>query len=59
LVYIDTLYPYLERNKEGFDSLRKYILDRDVFPAIRFNPYLKTFLPNHRLVFQIGKYQLG
>ncbi|MFC4220987.1 amidase [Flagellimonas marina] len=34
----DTLYPYLKRNREGFDSLRKYPLDNDVFPAIRFDP---------------------
>ncbi|WP_127139678.1 amidase [Flagellimonas marinaquae] len=35
---IDTLYPYLQRNKSGFDSLRKYPLDYGVFPAIRFDP---------------------
>ncbi len=35
---IDTLYPYLERNLSGFDSLRKYPLDNDVFPAVRFDP---------------------
>ena len=34
----DTLYPYLQRNREGFDSLRKYPLDNAVFPAIRFDP---------------------
>lgn len=43
--YIDTLYPYLKRNKEGFDSLRKYTLDNDVFPAIRFNPLPLNFSP--------------
>ena len=35
---IDTLYPYLKRNRSGFDSLRKYPLGNDVFPAIRFDP---------------------
>lgn len=34
----DTLYPYLRRNREGFDSLRKYPLDNAVFPAVRFDP---------------------
>ncbi|MCR9229195.1 MAG: amidase [Flavobacteriaceae bacterium] len=35
---IDTLYPYLKRNRSGFDSLRKYPLGNDVFPAVRFDP---------------------
>lgn len=35
---LDTLYPYLQRNREGFDSLRKYPLDNGVFPAVRFDP---------------------
>ena len=35
---IDTLYPYLKRNRSGFDSLRKYPIGNDVFPAIRFDP---------------------
>lgn len=35
---IDTLYPYLKRNRSGFDSLRKYSLDNGVFPAVRFDP---------------------
>ena len=43
--YIDTLYPYLKSNKEGFDSLRKYTLDNDVFPAIQFNPLPLNFTP--------------
>src|SRR5690606_8971720 len=28
----------LQRNREGFDSLRKYPLDDAVFPAVRFDP---------------------
>jgi len=35
---IDTFYPYLQRNRSGFDSLRKYPLDNGVFPAVRFDP---------------------
>ncbi|MGJ8715089.1 MAG: amidase [Maribacter stanieri] len=43
--YIDTLYPYLQRNKKGFDSLRKYTLDYDVVPAVRFDPLPMNFTP--------------
>ena len=43
--YIDTLYPYLQRNKEGFDSLRKYTLDYDMVPAVRFDPLPMNFTP--------------
>lgn len=43
--YIDTLYPYLQRNKKGFDSLRKYTLDYDVVPAVRFDPLPMNFIP--------------
>ncbi|MDP2526199.1 amidase [Maribacter dokdonensis] len=43
--YLDTLYPYLQRNKEGFDSLRKYTLDYDVVPAVRFDPLPMNFTP--------------
>ncbi len=35
---IDTLYPYLKRNRSGFDTLRNYPLANDVFPAVRFDP---------------------
>jgi Asp-tRNA(Asn)/Glu-tRNA(Gln) amidotransferase A subunit family amidase len=42
---IDTLYPYLLKNKVGFDSLRKYSLDNDVFPAVRFDPLPRNFVP--------------
>ena len=43
--YIDTLYPYLAKNREGFDSLRKYPLGNDVFPAVRFDPLPANFTP--------------
>jgi len=46
--YIDTLYPYLEKNREGFDSLRTYDLSYDVFPAVRFNPLPATFIPRQQ-----------
>lgn len=42
---LDTLYPYLERNKEGYDSLRSYKLDYTVFPAIKFDPLPLNFTP--------------
>ena len=42
---LDTLYPYLERNREGFDSLRAYELDYTVFPAIKFDPLPLNFTP--------------
>ncbi|MEO0571162.1 MAG: amidase [Bacteroidota bacterium] len=35
---IDTLYGYLERNRKGYDSLRKYSIEHEVFPAILFDP---------------------
>jgi hypothetical protein len=35
---IDTLTPYLEKNRSGYDSLRKYNLGNDVFPALLFDP---------------------
>ena len=35
---IDTLYDYLGRNRKGYDSLRKYTIDYEVFPAVLFDP---------------------
>lgn len=43
--HIDTLYPYLQRNKKGFDSLRKYTLDINTIPAVRFDPLPMNFVP--------------
>jgi Asp-tRNA(Asn)/Glu-tRNA(Gln) amidotransferase A subunit family amidase len=40
---LDTLTPYLERNRSGFDSLRKYDLDNAVFPALLFDPVPQGF----------------
>lgn len=42
---LDTLYPYLERNRKGYDSLRKYDLEYTVFPAIKFDPLPQNFSP--------------
>tara|TARA_R110002051_G_scaffold143507_5_gene216486 strand:- start:45471 stop:47147 length:1677 start_codon:yes stop_codon:yes gene_type:complete len=51
--YIDTLYPYLKRNKEGFDSLRKYTLENDVIPAVRFDPLPLNFSPKAQAGFPL------
>jgi Asp-tRNA(Asn)/Glu-tRNA(Gln) amidotransferase A subunit family amidase len=51
--YIDTLYPYLKRNKEGFDSLRKYTLDNDVIPSVRFDPLPLNFSPKEHAGFPL------
>ena len=40
---IDTLYDYLVRNKKGYDSLRKYTIEHEVFPAILFDPKPSEF----------------
>lgn len=42
---IDTLYPYLERNRKGYDSLRTYDLDYTIFPAVKFDPLPLNFSP--------------
>lgn len=40
---LDTLYPYLERNRRGYDSLRNHTLPIEVMPAIRFDPVPQGF----------------
>ena len=40
---IDTLHDYLGRNRKGYDSLRKYSIDYEVFPAVLFDPKPKGF----------------
>ncbi|MCB0689546.1 MAG: amidase [Saprospiraceae bacterium] len=40
---IDTLLPYLQRNLEGYDSMRQFSLDHEVMPAILFNPVPENF----------------
>ena len=35
---IDTLYDYLGQNKKGYDSLRRYKIESEVFPALLFDP---------------------
>lgn len=36
---IDTMISYLESNRKGYDSMRKYHLENDVTPAVSFDPY--------------------
>jgi Asp-tRNA(Asn)/Glu-tRNA(Gln) amidotransferase A subunit family amidase len=50
---LDTLYPYLERNRKGYDSLRTYNLDYTVFPAIKFDPLPLHFSPKPQDSFPI------
>lgn len=35
---IDTMFQYLKRNQDGYDSLRSYSLPPETFPAILFDP---------------------
>ncbi|MEM1121601.1 MAG: amidase [Bacteroidota bacterium] len=41
---IDTMYRYLGRNASGYDSLRNYTLDNEVFPALLFDPHPDGFV---------------
>ncbi|MEM6316033.1 MAG: amidase [Bacteroidota bacterium] len=41
---IDTMYRYLGRNALGYDSLRNYALDNEVFPALLFDPHPDGFV---------------
>jgi len=41
---IDTMYNYLERNRKGYDSLRTYDLDYQLFPSLLFDPYPINFM---------------
>lgn len=45
---IDTMVSYLNENKEGYDSLRKYELDYEVAPVIYFDPRPDQFTPKLR-----------
>ena len=40
---VDTMYRYLGSNAAGYDSLRTYTLDNDVFPALLFDPHPNDF----------------
>lgn len=40
---IDTMYRYLGRNKAGYDSLRKYKISNETFPAMLFDPHPAGF----------------
>lgn len=41
---IDTMYRYLGRNADGYDSLRTYQLDNEVFPVLLFDPHPNDFV---------------
>ena len=41
---VDTMYRYLGRNADGYDSLRTYTLDNDIFPALLFDPHPNEFI---------------
>ncbi len=41
---IDTMYRYLGRNQEGYDSSRVYAIDNEVFPALLFDPHPNGFV---------------
>lgn len=41
--HLETLFPYLLRNRAGYDSLRRYSLDYQISPAISFDPRPKAF----------------
>ena len=36
---VNTMYRYLGRNKAGYDSMRKYEMSNETFPALLFNPH--------------------
>lgn len=40
---VDTMYRYLGRNKAGYDSLRKYQVSNETFPAMVFDPHPAGF----------------
>ena len=45
--YIDTMHQYLVRNLNGYDTLRKYEMPHETFPALLFNPHPRNFqIPN-------------
>ncbi len=47
---IDTMYRYLERNRRGYDSLRKYKVNNETFPALTFDPHPAGFeIPTGRV----------
>ena len=36
---LDTLYPYLQRNRAGYDSMRNFSLSYEQVPSLLFNPH--------------------
>lgn len=55
---IDTMYNYLISNLKGIDSLRRYSPDRELSPAVQFNPFPAGFkkpLAYHEYAFHPDK----
>ncbi|MBN3582161.1 amidase [Algoriphagus aestuarii] len=53
---VETMYDYLGRNKEGYDSLRSYKTPNETFPAMMFDPHPMGFVfPTQKsdLVFEL------
>ncbi len=47
---IKIMYSYLERNKAGYDSLRKYETSNETFPAMMFDPHPSGFMFPEKMV---------
>ena len=46
---LDTLYPYLQRNKAGYDSMRNFSLSYEQIPSLLFNPHpIKFKIPKNK-----------
>ena len=46
---LDTLYPYLQRNRAGYDSMRNFSLSYDQIPSLLFNPHpIKFKIPKSK-----------
>ncbi|MFY0591490.1 amidase [Roseivirga sp.] len=41
--YIGDMHRYIGRNKAGYDSMRKYPIDNETFPALTFDPHPAGF----------------
>ena len=46
---LDTLYPYLQRNRAGYDGMRNFSLSYDQIPSLLFNPHpIKFKIPKSK-----------
>lgn len=47
---VNTMYRYLGRNKAGYDSMRKYEMSNETFPALLFDPHPAGYImPDYNL----------